>query len=99
MDTNAEILIEISHLRGLSTDFSGGDRIHHSLASTLEAIVESISLSRNIIYDITSYKERKRQQYADGLDYNAIKKLKITKEHIFSLPIFFLGYVHSPSPQ
>ena len=74
MDTNVEILIEISHLRGLSTAFSGGDRILRSLASTLDAIVETISLSSNILYE-----------YVDGLDYNAIKKLKITKEHIFSL--------------
>ena len=85
MDTNAEILIELAHLRGLSTAFSGGDRIRRSLASTLDAIVETISLSSNILYDITSYRERKRQEYADGLDYNAIKKLKITKEHVFSL--------------
>ena len=27
MDTNAEILIDISQLRGLSTAFSGGDRM------------------------------------------------------------------------
>ena len=85
MDTNVEILIEISHLRGLSTAFSGNDRIRRSLASTLDAIVETISLSRNILYDITSYRERKRQEYPDGLGYNAIKKLKITKENIFSL--------------
>ena len=74
MDTNAEILIDLSHLKGLSTAFSGGDRICHSLASTLDAIFETISLSSNILYE-----------YVDGLDYNAIKKLKITKEHIFSL--------------
>ena len=85
MDTNAEILIELSHLRGLSTAFSGGDRIHRSLASTLDAIVETISLSSNILYDITSYRERKIQEYIDGINYNAIKKLKITKEHVFSL--------------
>ena len=74
MDTNAEILIELAHLRGLNTSFSGGDGICRSLASTLDAIVETISLSSNILYE-----------YVDGLDYNAIKKLKITKEHIFSL--------------
>ena len=85
MDTNNEKLIELSHLRGLSMDFSGGDRIRRSLASTLDAIVETISLSSNILYDITSYRERKRKDYANRLDYNAIRKLKITKEHIFSL--------------
>ena len=85
MDTNAEILIELAQLIGLSTAFSGGDRIRRSLASTLDAIVETITLSNNILYDITSYRERKRREYADGLSYSAIKKLKITKEHIFSL--------------
>ena len=29
--------------------------------------------------------KEKDKPYADGLDYNTIKKLKITKEHIFSL--------------
>ena len=47
MDTNAEILIELAQLRGLSTAFSGGDRIRRSLASTLDAIVETITLSNN----------------------------------------------------
>ena len=59
MDTNAEILIELSHFKGLSMDFSGGDTIRCSLASTLDATVETISLSSNILYDITSYRERK----------------------------------------
>ena len=31
------------------------------------------------------YRERKRQEYVDGLSYNEIKKLKITKEHIYTL--------------
>ena len=66
MDTNAEILIELAQLRGLSTAFSGGDRIRRSLVSTLDAIVETITLSSNILYDITSYREKKRQEYADG---------------------------------
>ena len=59
MDPNAEILIELAQLRGLSTAFSGGDRIRHSLASTLDAIVETITLSNKVLYDITSYRERK----------------------------------------
>ena len=46
MDTIAEILIELAQLRGLSTAFSGGDRIRRSLASTLDAIVETITLSK-----------------------------------------------------
>ena len=43
MDTNVKILIKLSHLRGISVDISGGDRIHRSLASTLDAIVDTIS--------------------------------------------------------
>ena len=61
MDTNAKILIELAHLRGISVAFSGGDRIHRSLASNLDAIVDTISQSSNILYDITSYKEKKRR--------------------------------------
>ena len=76
MDTNAEILIELSHFRGLSMSFSGGNRIPRSLASTLDAIAETTSLSSNILYDITSYRERKRQEYADGLDCDYNKKVE-----------------------
>ena len=83
MDTNAKILIELGHLRGLSTTFSGGDRIRRSLASTLDEIVKTISLPSNILYDITSYRERKRQEYADGIGYNAIKKLKLPPKSIY----------------
>ena len=72
-------------MRGLSNAFSGGDMIRRSLPSTLDAIIETITLSSNILYDITSYRERKRQEYVDGIDYTAIKKLKITKGHIFAL--------------
>ena len=57
MDKNSKILIELAHLRGLSTAFSGGGRIHLSLASTLDAIIETILQERNILYDITSYRE------------------------------------------
>ena len=86
MDTNAEILIELAQLRGLSTAFSGGDRIRCSLASTLDAIVETITLSNNILYDITSYRERKRHEYADGLSYSAIKKFEnYQREYIFNV--------------
>ena len=85
MDTNVEILIEIFCLRGISAAFSSGDSIFPSLASIVDAIVDAITISHGVLYDIASYKERKRQEYADGIDYNAIKKLKITKEHIFSL--------------
>ena len=59
MDPNAEILVELAQMRGLSTAFTGGDIIRHSLASTLDAIFETITLSNNILYDITSYRKKK----------------------------------------
>ena len=61
MDPNAAILIELACLRGISASFRGGDEIHRSLASTVDAIVDTISQSTNILYDITSYRERKRR--------------------------------------
>ena len=85
MDPNAVILIELAHLRGISASFRGGDEIRRSLAHTMDARVDTISQSTLLIYDITSYTERKRQEYGDGLDYTAIRKLKITKEHICAL--------------
>ena len=84
MDPNAAILIELARLRGISASFHGGDEIRRSLASTMDAIVDTISQSTNILYDITSYRERKRREQEDGLDYVAIRKLKIKKENIFA---------------
>ena len=85
MDPNNTILIELARLRGISASFRGGDEIRRSLASTMDAIVDTILQSTNILYDITSYRERKRREQEDGLDYVAIRRLKITKEHIFAL--------------
>ena len=46
--------------------------------------MDTISRSNDALYSIASYKERKQQEYADGLRYNEIKNLKIKKEHIYS---------------
>ena len=37
------------------------------------------------MYSISSYRETKIREYTDGLSYNEIKKLKIIKEHIYTL--------------
>ena len=50
-----------------------------------ESIVDTIARSNDALYSITSYRERKRRQYADGLSYNEVKNLKITKQAIYSL--------------
>ena len=85
MDPNADILIEIARLRGISAFFRDGDESRRFLSRTMDAIVDTIARSTNVLYDITSYREQKRREYEDGLDYNAVKKLKITKEALFGL--------------
>ena len=85
MDPNAEILIELARLRNISASFRGGNEMRRSLASTMDAIVDTISPSTNSVYDITSYREWKIREMVDGLDYDAIKKLRISKELMFAL--------------
>ena len=82
---NAEILRFIGHLREIGLSWRGGDELRRSLSDSLLSIVDTIARSNDELYRIASYKERKRQQYADGLSYNEVKKMKITKQAIYSL--------------
>ena len=82
---NAEILRLIVHLREIGSAWRGGDELRRSLSDSLLSIVDTIARSNDALYSITSYRDRKRQQYAHGLSYNEVKKLKITKQHIYSL--------------
>ena len=79
MDHNTNILRVIGHLRDLIVAWRGGCELHCSLSTSLKSIVETIGRSNDALYSIASYKERKQQEYVDGLRYNDIKKLKITK--------------------
>ena len=80
MDNNAEILRVIAHLREIGSAWRGGNELHRSLSYSLLCIVDTIVRSNDALYSIASYRERKRQQYADGLSYNEVKNLKITKQ-------------------
>ena len=82
---NMEILRLIGHLREIGLAWRGGDELHYSLSDSLLSIVDMITISNDALYSIASYRERKRQQYADGLSYNEVKKMKITKQAIYSL--------------
>ena len=82
---NAEILRFIVRLREIGSAWRGGDELRRSLSDSLLYIVDTIASSNDALYSIASYRERKRQQYADGLSYNEIKKLRITKQAIYSL--------------
>lgn len=85
MDMNEEIYRELAHLRAISESLRGGPLHRSTLSDTIDAIIETITNSNNALYDVATYRERKKEQYANGLDYKAVKKLKITKEHIYAL--------------
>ena len=81
---NAEILRFIGHLRETSSAWRGGDELRRSLSYSLLSIVDTIAISNDALYSIASYRERKRQQYADGLSYNEVKKAENNKtSHLF----------------
>ena len=82
---NVEILRFIGHLREIGSAWRGGDELRRSLSDSLLSIVDTIARSNDAFYSIASYMERKRKQYADGLSYNEVKKMKITKHAIYSL--------------
>ena len=84
MDNDVEILRVIGHLREIGYAWTGGDELHRSLLDSLLFIVDTIARSNDALYSITSYRDWKRQQYADGLSYNEVKKLIITKQHIYT---------------
>ena len=79
MDNNVEILMVICHLREIGFAWRGGYDLIRSLSDSFFTIVDTITRSNDALYSIASYKERKRQQYVDGLSYNEVKKLKIKK--------------------
>ena len=85
MDQNANILRVIGHLRDIGSPRRGGDEWCLSLLASLLTIVDSINRLNDTLYNIASYRERKRQEYAHGLSYKEIKKIKISKEHIYTL--------------
>ena len=74
----------IGHLRDIGFAWRGGYELCYSLLESLLNIVDTINRSNDALYSIASYKERKQKEYANGLGDNEIKKLKITKEHIYS---------------
>ena len=80
-----EKLRVISHPREIGFAWRGGGELCRSLSASLLTIVDTIARSNDSLYSIASYRETKRREYAYGLSYNEIKKLKITKEHIYTL--------------
>ena len=85
MDHNAEILRFIGNLREIGSTWRDGDELSHSLSASLLTIVDLIARSNDALYSIACYRETKIREYVDGLSYNEIKKLTITKENIYTL--------------
>ena len=62
-----EILRFIAHLREIGSAWRGGDELRCSLSDSFLSIIDTIARLNDALYSIASYKESKRQQYADGL--------------------------------
>ena len=85
VDRNVEIVAALSSLRRLSGVFKEGDQLRQSLGQTIDTIVGTICDAQGALYDITSYRDSRRQFYANGNSYKDVKNLKITKDMLFSL--------------
>ena len=77
-DRNAQILARLVSLRCLSSSIRGGDHLRQSLADALNTITNTVANAQGALYNISLYKESRRQYYSDGLSYKDIKGLKIT---------------------
>ena len=84
-DRNSHIIVNLASLRCLSSSIRGGDHLIQSLADALDIITNTIAEAQGTLYNISSYRESRRQYYSDGLSYKDIKDLKITKDQLFSL--------------
>jgi len=85
VDRNVEIITALSSLRYLSDIFKECDHLHQSLGQTIDTIVGTIRNAQGALYDITTYRESRRQFYRDDISYKDVKNLKITKDMMFSL--------------
>ena len=84
-DRNSKIIGRLALLRHLSSSIRGGDHLRESLVDALDTITNTIVEAQGALYNISSYRESRRQYYFDGLSYKDIKALKITKDQLFSL--------------
>ena len=84
-DRKSQILVQLASLRLLSSFIREGDHLRQSLANALDTITNTISNAQGALYNISSYRESRRQYYSDGLSNKDIKALEITKDQLFSL--------------
>ena len=75
----------LASLRCLSDVFKEGNQFCRSLGQTIDTIIGTIRDAQGALNDITSYRESRREFYANGISYKDVKNLKITKDMLFSL--------------
>ena len=80
-----EIVATLASLRCLTDIFKEGDQLHRSLGQTIDTIFGTIRDAQGALYDITSFRDSRRQFYANGMSYKDLQILKITKDMLFSL--------------
>ena len=85
LNWNVEIVVALASLRHLSDVFKEGDQFYCSLGKTIDMIIRKIHNAQGALYNITSYRESRWEFYEKGLSYQEVKKLKITKDMLFSL--------------
>ena len=59
--------------------------MRRSLGQTIDTIVGTIRDAQGALYEITSFRDLRREFYANGMSYKDVKNLKITKDMLFSL--------------
>ena len=83
-DRNQKIIARLGALRCLSSIFRGKEHIRRPLGEALDNITNKIYNTQGAMYNINSYKDSQRKYYSIGLSCKYVKKLKITKDQLFS---------------
>ena len=71
------------HWGTLAHLLEGGDHLRESLANALDTITNKIAEAQGALYNISLYRESKRQYYSDGLTSKTLKLQKTSYFHYF----------------
>ena len=85
VDWNVEIVVALSSLRRLSDVFKEGYQLCRSLGQTIDTIVGTIRDAQGALYDITSFRDSRREFYANGMSYKDVKKIENHQRHVVFL--------------
>lgn len=85
VDRNVEILVALSFLRCLSDVFKEGDQLRQSLGQTIDTIVGTNRDAQGALYDITYFRDSRREFYANGMSYKDVKNFENHQRHVVFL--------------